>query len=80
MLHITIMRKLDLHGITHDQVSSLVQDWVITEYNNGYRDLQIITGKSEKMIKIASEALTEAGFKFRVGDYFGENKGFIQVL
>ena len=74
------MKKLDLHGKYHDEVYQLVQDWTITEYNNGYRDLQIITGNSDDMKKITMCALEDAGFKYRVGDYFGHNTGYIQVL
>jgi hypothetical protein len=74
------MKKLDLHGKYHNDVYDLVQDWTITQFNKGYRDLQIITGNSEQMKSIASEALEEAGFKYRIGDFFGDNRGYIQIL
>jgi len=74
------MNKLDLHGKRHSEVGQMVEDWVITQYNKGYRDLEIITGNSDKMKKVVSEALERAGFEYRVGDYLGFNKGYIQVL
>ena len=73
------MKKLDLHGIKHNEVMSLVQDWVITEYNKGYRDLQIVTGNSEVMKSLTCDALDEVGFEYRVGDIIGVNQGYVQI-
>jgi len=74
------MKKLDLHGKSHNNVEQLVQDWVITNYNNGYHDLQIITGNSDIMKLITTKALDAINFKYRIGDYFGNNMGYIQIL
>ena len=44
------MRKLDLHGVRHSEVDSLVEDFI---YRYQYEfPLEIICGNSGKMIKL----------------------------
>ena len=63
-----------------DAVNEANIDTVITEYNKGNIEVQIITGNSHKMKEIVSNALKEINVKFRIGDFVGPNKGYIQTL
>jgi len=49
------MRKLDLHGVRHCDVTVMVEDFVYMNQNEF--PLEIICGNSEKMIKLVEEAL-----------------------
>ncbi len=49
------MRKLDLHGIKHQDVKVLVEDFVYMNQNEF--PLEIICGNSEKMIKLVQDAM-----------------------
>jgi hypothetical protein len=68
------MRKLDLHGIRHQDVKVLVEDFV---YMNQHEfPLEIICGNSEKMIKLVKEALDKHGVDshmFRYGIIIARN-------
>ncbi len=67
---------LDLHGITHLEVQTLVEDYVLL--NQAYLPLQIITGNSKGMQNRVTKCLKEHDFKYQIGDAF--NKGYIAVL
>ena len=67
---------LDLHGITHLEVETLVEDYVLS--NQAYLPLQIITGNSKGMKNRVIKALKEHGFRYQIGDAF--NKGYVAVL
>ena len=67
---------LDLHGITHLEVQTLVEDYVLL--NQAYLPLQIITGNSQGMKNWVIKCLKEHGFAYQIGDDF--NKGYIAVL
>jgi len=67
---------LDLHGITHLEVQTLVEDYVLL--NQAYLPLQIITGNSQGMKNRVIKCLKEHGFAYQIGDAF--NKGYIAVL
>ena len=47
------MKKLDLHGIRHNDVDRLVENFVLL--NN--QPLEIITGHSDKMIELVRDVL-----------------------
>ena len=68
--------KLDLHGIKHDSVSDLVEDFILKNQENF--PLKIITGNSDKMKKIVINILKTHDFKYSDGDYY--NRGYINVL
>jgi hypothetical protein len=53
------MRKLDLHGVRHQEVRVLVEDFVYMNQNEF--PLEIICGNSEKMINLVQEALYRHG-------------------
>jgi len=75
----TEINKLDLHGIQHRDVEQLVQDWVITQYNENRLPCQIVTGNSEEMKTIVKEVLDGIPMSYQVGDFLGNNNGYIQV-
>jgi hypothetical protein len=70
-----IVNKLDLHGVRHHNVESLVERFIY-EYES--KPMQIITGLSDEMIRIVVESLELNNFDYEIGDYF--NKGYIKVL
>jgi len=51
------MKKLDLHGIKHDEVERLIENFVML--NNP--PLTIITGNSDRMYKLVLTKLSELG-------------------
>ena len=68
--------KLDLHGVKHDAVSDLVEDFIlINQYN---LPLKIITGNSNAMKNIVINVLKKHNFTYLDGDYY--NRGYINIL
>ena len=57
------MLKIDLHGFTYAKVKNILPNWLITNYNNGVDDFEIITGNSEQMKQIVKEICSENGFR-----------------
>tara|TARA_B100001250_G_C19718658_1_gene752764 strand:+ start:810 stop:1043 length:234 start_codon:yes stop_codon:yes gene_type:complete len=70
------IHELDLHGIQHRDVKSLVEDFVLK--NQKSLPLKIITGNSEKMKFLVIDVLNIHGFQYSDGDYY--NRGYIDVL
>jgi len=70
--------KLDLHGTRYDLAKSKVIRFIENNWNTNL-DLEIITGHSEKMKFIVIEVLNEYKLKYRIGDFAGLNKGFINI-
>ena len=48
-----MIKQLDLHGIRHDEVDRLVENFVLTNE----LPLRIITGNSDKMIQLVLDVL-----------------------
>ena len=60
--------ELDLHGIKHQDVQLLVEDWVLV--NQYSIPLKIICGNSAKMIQLVDEVLTnKLNIKYRMWQY-----------
>ena len=57
------MLKIDLHGFTYSKVEEILPDWLITQYNDGNDDFEIITGNSEKMKNLVRKISKENGFR-----------------
>ncbi len=68
------MSRLDLHGLRHEEVDRIVENYVFLND----LPLEIITDNSEIMQKIVIEVLERNGFEYEIGDLF--NKGYITVL
>ena len=57
------MVSIDLHGLKHSQVESILANWLINQYNLGIRDFEIITGNSDQMKNLVYKICKEHGFK-----------------
>ena len=65
---------LDLHGVKHQGVDRIVENYVFfTPCPH-----EIITGNSKKMHKIVIDVLERNNFKYVIGDII--NKGYITVI
>ena len=53
-------KQLDLHGVRHQDVERLVENFVLLNE----LPLRIITGNSTKMLSLVSEVLNKHEFKF----------------
>tara|TARA_B100000424_G_C22715404_1_gene389071 strand:+ start:405 stop:632 length:228 start_codon:yes stop_codon:yes gene_type:complete len=69
--------KIDLHGFTYTKVKDILPEWLITNYNNGIDDFEIITGNSEQMKEIVKSICSENGF--RAEDDWNGNSGSLLV-
>ena len=68
--------KLDLHGIRHQEVERLVENFIM-EYQEKL-PIHIITGNSNSMKLIVINILKKHQFRYKDGDYY--NRGYIVVL
>ena len=59
--------KIDLHGIKHENVSSLLDDFMWKHISKKSNSITIITGKSDVMKKIVSKIVIEYGFSINEG-------------
>ena len=71
------MLKIDLHGFTYTKVKDILPEWLITNYNNGIDDFEIITGNSVQMKQIVKSICSENGF--RAEDNWNGNSGSLLV-
>jgi len=61
------MKKLDLHGIRHSEVRTLVEDFI---YKYQYEfPVEIICGNSNKMIKLVEDAIDRLGVETHMYRY-----------
>ena len=56
------MSELDLHGIRHQEVDALVENFVLTNQNRF--PLTVICGNSVKMVKLAEDTLNRIGCEY----------------
>ena len=59
------MKKLDLHGVYHEDVDRLVENFVLLNEC----PLEIITGNSFVMQRLVKEVLNKHHFKYRYKNY-----------
>ena len=71
------MLKIDLHGFTYKKVKDILPEWLITNYNNGIDDFEIITGNSEQMKQVVKSICSENGF--RAEEDWNGNSGSLLV-
>ena len=71
------MLKIDLHGFTYAKVKDILPNWLITNYNNGVDDFEIVTGNSEHMKQIVKEICFKNGF--RAENNWGGNSGSLII-
>ncbi len=61
------MNQLDLHGIKHQDVQILVEDWVLVHQTE--IPLRIICGNSARMIQLVDEVLLKHQIEYRMWQY-----------
>ena len=71
------VKSIDLHGYTYSKVKDILPNWLITNYNNGIDDFEVITGNSEQMKQIVKLICSENGF--RAEDNWNGNSGSLMV-
>jgi len=54
--------KKDLHGLNYSEVEDMLPNWILTNYNDGYHDFEIITGNSFQMKNLVKKICEEYGF------------------
>ena len=71
------MVKIDLHGLKYSQVEDMLANKIITQYNLGHKDIEVITGNSERM-KILVKKICE-DYGFRVDQSWNQNTGSLII-
>ena len=71
------MVKIDLHGLKYSQVEDMLANKIISEYNLGHKDIEVITGNSEKMKILVKKICEEYGF--RVDQSWSQNTGSLII-
>ena len=72
------MKKLDLHGVRHEDVKNEVHRFINANFNDEIT-LKIITGHSPKMVELVSKVLDGYRMSYRVGGYFGNQDATITI-
>ena len=73
------MEKLNLHGTRHKDVRRQVIHLIEDNWNSG-KEIEIITGYSNKMRKLVVDVLNEYNLSYEVGQRFDYNKGYLVIL
>ena len=71
------MVKIDLHGLKYSQIEDMLANKIITQYNLGHKDIEVITGNSERM-KILVKKICEE-YNFRVDQSWVQNTGSLII-
>jgi|TARA_B100000686_G_C16014461_1_gene582888 hypothetical protein len=69
--------KIDLHGLKYSQIEDMLANKIITQYNLGHKDIEVITGNSERM-KILVKKICEE-YNFRVDQSWNQNTGSLII-
>jgi len=69
--------KIDLHGLKYSQIEDMLANKIITQYNLGNKDIEVITGNSERM-KILVKKICEE-YDFRVDQSWNQNTGSLII-
>ena len=67
------MNELDLHGVRHPDVDIIVENYVLMNKT----PMNIITGRSDKMIELATDVLKKHRFIYFIRSH---NAGMITVI
>lgn len=73
------MEKLNLHGTKHENVTRKVIRFIEDNWDSG-REIEIITGYSNKMQELVINVLEEYNLSYKTGREFDYNKGYLVVL
>ena len=71
------MVNIDLHGLKYSQIEDMLANKIITQYNLGHKDIEVITGNSERM-KILVKKICEE-YDFRVDQSWNQNTGSLII-
>ncbi len=71
------LKPLDLHGISHSEVTKRLENYVFQSDHQKYFPIKIITGNSDKMKNIVIRFLKSHKYKYYIGDKY--NKGYVVV-
>jgi DNA-nicking Smr family endonuclease len=64
-----MIAKIDLHGVKHENVASMLDSFIWEEMKKKSAAIHIITGNSSEMKRIVTEIANEYGFE--IADSFG---------
>ena len=73
------MKTLDLHGVKHVEVMSIVDGFLWENMNNGTVEVEIITGISEQMKRIVYDICDEYKMTCKE-DYLNKGKLIIKII
>ena len=69
-IHKGLMRRLDLHGVRHEQARQDLIRFIESLWNSD-TEVEIITGHSPEMRKIVTDVLDEYKLRYHVGGFLG---------
>ena len=71
--------EIDLHGLRHEDVRRFLIKEI--EYLRGTGTIvNVVTGHSTRMKKIAGEVLDEYKLSYQEGDWLGRNQGMLRTV
>ena len=70
------MKKLDLHGMPHADVTNACHEFINQHWNTG-QELHIITGHSPAMKELVQEVLGVYTIEYTIGDL--HNPGYVRL-
>ena len=73
----SLVKKIDLHGVRHHRVKSVVIRGIEDVWNTDTK-VEIITGHSSQMKEIVKEVLDEYELGYEDGDFL--NAGYIRTI
>jgi|TARA_B110000483_G_scaffold235482_1_gene307075 hypothetical protein len=60
------MKKLDLHGLSHNEAVSISENWILVQSQEPLFECKIIVGNSSTMTKRITDVLDTYGFKYYI--------------
>lgn len=71
------MKKIDLHGLTHEKALIIVEEYLLTNSFDSYMELELITGKSPRLQnKIINQILNKHNYNYYIPNY---NTGMMYI-
>lgn len=70
--------KLDLHGKSHYEISPILDRFIWDGMKSNKREIEVVTGNSERMKKFVIDVIEEHNLDYQVGDVV--NKGYITIF
>ena len=61
--------KIDLHGIKHNEVKRVVENFIYKHLQDGTREIEVLTGNSPKMKQLVREIASD--YNMEVGETWG---------